>query len=95
MNSGKYSGLESAAAIELMAADAESAGDLGRRRLFFRLRDWGISRQRYWGTPIPVIYCAKDGMVPVPDKDLTVLLPVSPKLTGEGRIACWRPTRNL
>ncbi|HEY1481593.1 MAG TPA: leucine--tRNA ligase, partial [Candidatus Acidoferrum sp.] len=83
VNSGKYSGLESAAAIELMAADAEAAG-YGKKEIIFRLRDWGISRQRYWGTPIPVIYCAKDGMVPVPDKDLPVLLPANPKLTGEG-----------
>jgi leucyl-tRNA synthetase len=83
VNSGKYSGLESAAAIELMAADAEARG-FGKKEIIFRLRDWGISRQRYWGTPIPVIYCAKDGMVAVPDKDLPVLLPANPKLTGEG-----------
>jgi leucyl-tRNA synthetase len=83
VNSGKYSGLESAAAMELMAADAEARG-FGKKEIIFRLRDWGISRQRYWGTPIPVIYCAKDGMVPVPDKDLPVLLPANPKLTGEG-----------
>jgi leucyl-tRNA synthetase len=83
VNSGKYSGLESSAAIELMAADAEARG-FGKKEIIFRLRDWGISRQRYWGTPIPVIYCPKDGMVPVPDKDLPVLLPANPKLTGEG-----------
>ncbi|HTA57866.1 MAG TPA: leucine--tRNA ligase [Candidatus Baltobacteraceae bacterium] len=83
VNSGKYSGLKSEEAIEKMASDAE-AGGLGKKETIFRLRDWGISRQRYWGTPIPVIYCEKDGMVPVPDKDLPVLLPANPKLTGEG-----------
>jgi leucyl-tRNA synthetase len=83
VNSGRFSGLESAAAIDLMIAEAEAKG-FGKREVVFRLRDWGISRQRYWGTPIPVIYCPKDGMVPVPDKDLPVLLPANPKLTGEG-----------
>ncbi len=84
VNSGKYSGLKSEVAIERMASDAE-AGGFGKKETIFRLRDWGISRQRYWGTPIPVIYCEKDGMVPVPDKDLPVLLPANPKLTGEGQ----------
>ena len=83
VNSGKYSGLRSEEAIERMASDAE-AGGFGKKETIFRLRDWGISRQRYWGTPIPVIYCEKDGMVPVPDSDLPVLLPANPKLTGEG-----------
>jgi leucyl-tRNA synthetase len=83
VNSGEYSGLKSEDAIERMASDAEAKG-LGKKETIFRLRDWGISRQRYWGTPIPVIYCAKDGMVPVPDKDLPVLLPANPQLTGEG-----------
>jgi len=83
VNSGPYSGLASADAIEKMAADAEARG-FGKKETIFRLRDWGISRQRYWGTPIPVIYCPKDGMVPVPDKDLPVVLPANPKLTGEG-----------
>jgi leucyl-tRNA synthetase len=84
VNSGKYSGLKSLDAMERMASDAE-AGGFGKKETIFRLRDWGISRQRYWGTPIPVIYCEKDGMVPVPDKDLPVLLPANPKLTGEGQ----------
>jgi leucyl-tRNA synthetase len=84
VNSGKYSGLKTGDAIEAMAADAE-AGGFGKKETIFRLRDWGISRQRYWGTPIPVIYCERDGMVPVPDKDLPVLLPANPKLTGEGQ----------
>src|SRR5258708_17329167 len=75
--------MESEEAIELMASDAESKG-FGKKETIFRLRDWGMSRQRYWGTPIPVIYCEKDGMVPVPDKDLPVLLPANPQLTGEG-----------
>ena len=83
VNSGKYSGLGSAEAIERMAADAE-AGGFGKKETIFRLRDWGISRQRYWGTPIPVMYCEKDGMVAVPDKDLPVVLPANPELTGEG-----------
>ncbi len=83
VNSGPYSGLETAAAIDKMASDAQAKG-FGKKETIFRLRDWGISRQRYWGTPIPVIYCPDDGMVPVPDKDLPVVLPPNPKLTGEG-----------
>ena len=66
-----------------MSAEAEAKG-FGKRETVFRLKDWGISRQRYWGTPIPVIYCPKDGMVAVPDADLPVLLPDNPKLTGDG-----------
>jgi leucyl-tRNA synthetase len=84
VNSGPYSGLKSVDAIEKMASDAQAKG-FGKKETIFRLRDWGISRQRYWGTPIPVIYCPKDGMVPVPDKDLPVVLPANPKLTGEGQ----------
>ena len=84
VNSGPYSGLTSEEAIEKMAADAEARA-FGKKEIIFRLRDWGISRQRYWGTPIPVIYCGNDGMVPVPDADLPVLLPPHPILTGEGQ----------
>jgi len=83
VNSGAYSGLRTAEALARMSAEAEAKG-FGKRETVFRLKDWGISRQRYWGTPIPVIYCAKDGMVPVPDADLPVLLPENPKLTGMG-----------
>src|SRR6516165_401713 len=83
VNSGPYSGLTSEEAIERMAADAEARG-FGKKETIYRLRDWGIARQRYWGTPIPVIYCARDGMVPVPDQDLPVVLPANPNLTGEG-----------
>jgi leucyl-tRNA synthetase len=83
VNSGPYNGFSVDDAILAMAAHAESK-NFGRRETVFRLRDWGISRQRYWGTPIPVVYCAKDGIVPVPDSDLPVVLPANVKLTGEG-----------
>src|SRR5437660_2301543 len=83
VNSGPYNGLSPEAAIAKMTTFAEQKG-IGRAETIFRLKDWGISRQRYWGTPIPVIYCSKDGMVPVPDMDLPVLLPPNPKLTGMG-----------
>jgi leucyl-tRNA synthetase len=83
VNSGPFNGLSSEQAKAKMAAFAEQKG-FGRAETIYRLRDWGISRQRYWGTPIPVVYCEKDGMVPVPDKDLPVLLPPNPRLTGEG-----------
>jgi leucyl-tRNA synthetase len=83
VNSGPFNGLSSEEAIAKMAAFAEQKG-FGKAETIYRLRDWGISRQRYWGTPIPVIYCQKDGLVPVADKDLPVILPPNPKLTGEG-----------
>src|SRR6202051_4312636 len=83
VNSGPYSGLTTEEALARMSAEAEAKG-FGKRETVFRLKDWGISRQRYWGTPIPVIYCAKDGMVAVPDADLPVLLPEDVKLTGMG-----------
>src|SRR5690242_3422378 len=83
VNSGPFDGLSIDEAIRKMTSFAELKG-FGRGEVVFRLRDWGISRQRYWGTPIPVVYCEKDGMLPVPDNDLPVLLPPNPKLTGEG-----------
>jgi leucyl-tRNA synthetase len=83
VNSGPYSSLSVEEAILAMSAHAQAKG-FGRRETIFRLKDWGISRQRYWGTPIPVVYCAKDGIVPVPDKDLPVVLPENARLTGEG-----------
>jgi leucyl-tRNA synthetase len=83
VNSGSYSGLTTEEALARMSEEAEAEG-FGKCETVFRLKDWGISRQRYWGTPIPVIYCPKDGMVAVPDADLPVLLPENPKLTGMG-----------
>ena len=74
VNSGAFDGLEFQAAVDAMAAALESKG-LGRKRVQFRLRDWGISRQRYWGTPIPIIHCESCGAVPVPDEELPVVLP--------------------
>ncbi|MGE5325432.1 MAG: leucine--tRNA ligase, partial [Deltaproteobacteria bacterium] len=84
VNSGEYSGLECQEAIERMTRDAETKG-FGKGTVQFRIKDWGISRQRYWGTPIPIVYCQKDGVVPVPEKDLPVILPKDVKLTGEGQ----------
>ena len=83
VNSGPFNGLSPEEAIVKMAAYAEQKG-LGKAETIFRLKDWGISRQRYWGTPIPVVYCEKDGIVPVPDSQLPVVLPENAKLTGEG-----------
>jgi leucyl-tRNA synthetase len=82
--SGPYTGLDSAAAIAKMTADAEAKG-FGKAETTYRLKDWGISRQRYWGTPIPVVYCEKCGVVPVPDNQLPVKLPENVALTGEGQ----------
>ncbi len=74
VNSGKYDGLDFKAAVNAIAADL-GAKNLGEKRTTFRLRDWGVSRQRYWGTPIPIIHCPDCGAVPVPEKDLPVVLP--------------------
>jgi len=74
VNSGEFSGLDSKTAVDAIAA-ALAARGIGAKRVQFRLRDWGISRQRYWGCPIPLIHCATCGDVPVPDAQLPVLLP--------------------
>jgi leucyl-tRNA synthetase len=84
VDSGAFTGLTSEEAIEKMSADAEAKG-FGQAETTYRLKDWGISRQRYWGTPIPVVYCKKDGIVPVPDDQLPVRLPENVTLTGLGR----------
>jgi leucyl-tRNA synthetase len=74
VNSGKYDGLTYQAAVDAIAADLREKG-LGEKQVQWRLRDWGISRQRYWGTPVPIVHCPSCGDVPVPDKDLPVRLP--------------------
>jgi leucyl-tRNA synthetase len=83
VNSGRFSGLKSSDAKKQITEYLESAG-IGKGTVNFKLRDWGISRQRYWGTPIPIIYCPVCGVVPVPDDQLPVLLPEDIKLTGSG-----------
>ena len=83
INSGRYSGLACAEAIKIMSAYAEEH-KFGKATVTYRLKDWGISRQRYWGTPIPMLYCEKDGIVPVPEKDLPVILPENVDITLTG-----------
>ncbi|HDR9155613.1 TPA: leucine--tRNA ligase [Burkholderia vietnamiensis] len=74
VNSGKYDGLRYTEAVDAVAADLK-AGGFGDKQVTWRLRDWGVSRQRYWGTPIPIIHCPSCGDVPVPEQDLPVVLP--------------------
>jgi len=74
VNSGKFDGLSYKQAVDAVAADLAALG-LGEKKTTWRLRDWGVSRQRYWGTPIPIIHCDACGAVPVPEKDLPVVLP--------------------
>ncbi len=83
-NSGPWSGLASEDARRRMAEHAQAEG-FGKPAITFRIKDWGVSRQRYWGTPIPVIHCPNDGVVPVPDDQLPVLLPRQIQITGKGR----------
>ncbi|MGO8830073.1 MAG: leucine--tRNA ligase [Steroidobacteraceae bacterium] len=83
VNSGKYDGLDFHAAVDAVAVDLKRLG-LGEKQITWRLRDWGISRQRYWGCPIPVIHCQVCGTVPVPDEQLPVLLPENLVPDGSG-----------
>ncbi|HKX00640.1 MAG TPA: leucine--tRNA ligase [Bryobacteraceae bacterium] len=82
--SGEFSGLPSAEARRRMTEKAEREA-FGKAAITYRIKDWGVSRQRYWGTPIPVVHCPKCGVVPVPENELPVLLPLKIEITGKGR----------
>ncbi|MDP2793557.1 MAG: leucine--tRNA ligase [Sulfurisoma sp.] len=90
INSGKYDGLGFDAAIDAIATDLKAKG-LGDKQVQYRLRDWGISRQRYWGCPIPLIHCDACGTVPVPDEELPVVLPEDCVPDGSGNPLLKRP----
>ena len=83
VRSGPYSGTPSEVGKKTIAAEAKKTG-IGKPSVTYRLRDWLISRQRYWGTPIPVVYCDTDGVVPVPEDQLPVVLPRDAQFTGRG-----------
>ncbi len=83
INSNGFDGLHSTEAKKKITEELEKRG-LGKETVNYRLRDWNISRQRYWGTPIPIIYCDKCGVVPVPEEDLPVILPEDVEFTGKG-----------
>jgi leucyl-tRNA synthetase len=83
VNSGRYDGLTFQSAVDAVARDLSALG-LGEKQTTWRLRDWGISRQRYWGCPIPIIHCPRCGAVPVPDEQLPVVLPVDLVPDGSG-----------
>ncbi len=83
IHSGKYDGLAFKACVDAVAADLATKG-LGEKKTTWRLRDWGVSRQRYWGTPIPIIHFDEHGAVPVPEKDLPVVLPLDCVPDGSG-----------
>jgi leucyl-tRNA synthetase len=99
VHSGRYDGLDYEAATDAIAVDLKAKG-LGDKQVQYRLRDWGISRQRYWGTPIPIIHCESCGAVPVPERDLPVVLPEhlvpdgsgSPLAKYEPFLKCTCPT---
>ncbi|SFW10930.1 leucine--tRNA ligase [Nitrosovibrio sp. Nv17] len=90
-DSGEFSGLASAAAVDAIAAALQGKG-LGEKRVRYRLRDWGISRQRYWGCPIPLVYCEDCGVVPVPDDQLPVVLPEDLVPDGSGNPLAKTPS---
>ncbi len=83
VNSGRWSGLPCEEARRQLCAAAEQGG-FGKATVTYRLKDWGVSRQRYWGTPIPMLYCEACGIVPVPDAELPVLLPEQVTITQQG-----------
>lgn len=83
VNSGKYNGLDFDAAFQAILHDLKAQG-IAEQQVNYRLRDWGVSRQRYWGAPIPIIYCSDCGAVPVPAQDLPVKLPENVEITGAG-----------
>jgi len=83
VNSGEFNGLSCHEAQKRMQQAAEKGG-FGKATVTYRLKDWGVSRQRYWGTPIPMIHCERDGIVPVPDEQLPVLLPEHVEITQQG-----------
>ncbi len=83
VNSGEFSGRDCKQAIKRMTEYAEQKG-FGKATVTYRLKDWGISRQRYWGTPIPMLYCERDGIVPVPERDLPIILPDKVEITLTG-----------
>jgi leucyl-tRNA synthetase len=91
INTGVYNALGCEEARHKMAAFAEEQG-FGKATVTYRLKDWGVSRQRYWGTPIPMLYCDRDGIVPVPDDQLPVLLPDEIEITQEGGSPLARDT---
>ncbi len=84
VNSGKFTGMKNKDALDAIADYLEQNG-IGRKTVNYKIRDWGISRQRYWGAPIPVIYCDKCGIVPVPEEDLPVALPEDAELKEHGK----------
>jgi len=84
VNSGRFDGMDNVTALDEIASFLDQEG-IGKKTTSFRLRDWGISRQRYWGAPIPIIYCKKCGIVPVPEQDLPILLPENADLLEGGR----------
>ncbi len=90
VHSGKYDGLDYQAAVDAIAADLQAKG-LGEKQVLYRLRDWGISRQRYWGCPIPIVHCERCGDVPVPDDQLPVVLPEDCVPDGTGNPLNKRP----